>query len=166
MVHIPSQLLRLVSVNKLLLIPLLLYTVGCQLSQSDVIPIEPVKVVHVRKPFVFTRIVRRLVTNEVSTIHYKSPDGLSINGDVVCYITVRYMGKLSGSYSITVNNKSIGLLPSANPPHRITKKKGEIYYTYRYQFLDAVYYEFAINDVSGKNDNRLLIDSIRIERTQ
>ena len=164
MAHISSQLLRLVSVNKLLLIPLFLCTVGCQLPQSDVIPIEPVKVVHAGKPFVFTRIVRRLVTNGVSTIHYKSPDGKSINGDVVCDITVRYLQNISGWYSITVNHKPIGSLSYANQPHRITKKKGEIYYTYRYQFRDAVYYEFEIDDVDGKNANHLFIDSIRIER--
>ena len=152
--------MRLVSVNKLLLIPLFLCTVGCQLPQSDVIPIEPVKVVHAGKPFVFTRIVRRLVTNGVSTIHYKSPDGKSINGDVVCDITVRFLHNRNDKYVIEVNGKSIGSLSYANQPHRIHKQ----FYTYRYQFRDAVYYEFEIVNADGKGMNNLFIDSIRIER--
>lgn len=146
--------------NKLLLIPLFLCTVGCQLSQSDAIPIEPVKVVHAGKPFVFTRVVKRLMTNGVSTIRYKSPDGLAIGGDVVCDITVRFIHNRNDRYAIRVNGKPIGSLPYANPPHRIHKQ----FYTYRYQFRDAVYYEFEIVNADGKRMNNLFIDSIRIER--
>lgn len=154
--------MRLVSVNKLFLIPLFLYTVGCQLPQSDVIPIEPVKVVYAGKPFVFTRIVRRLVTNGVSTIHYESPDGLSINGDVVCDITVRFLHNRNDKYIIKVNGKPIGSLSYANQPHRIHNQ----FYTYRYQFRDATYYDFEIVNADGKGMNNLFIDSIRIERNQ
>lgn len=145
-----------------MLIPLFLYSVGCQLPQPDPIPIESVKVVHVGKPFVFTRVVKRLMANGVSTISYKSPDGMAINGNVVCDITVRFIHNTKEKYIIKVNGKPIGSLPTANHPHRIHKD----FYTYRYQFRDTVYYEFEIVNANGKRMNNLFIDSIRIERNQ
>ncbi len=147
-----------------ILLPLLFTSTSCQTAKEEVVPIEPVKFVYKSNPIIFTRVVKRLITNDISVIRYESPKKVISSYPVICDITIRYIRGNNNKYTISVNNKPIGILPYSNPPHSIHSVKKMTYYTYRFKIEDALEYTFVIQRLSGYRQNDIFIDSIRLEK--
>lgn len=147
-----------------ILLPLVFTTTACQTPKEDTSPIEPVKIIYSTNPFVFTRILKRIITSEVSIIEYKSPSEIISHDSVICDITIRYIRGDKNRYRISVNDQTIGSIPYNNPPHSIRTVKKIIYHTYRYRIKDAIKYVFVIQRTTGRSIDDIFIESIRIER--